>query len=120
MVRSMGSLSDENSVNEPTGEAFSSVVRRNRGKRAKRIKGTASKAPTHNEPSASKVPRNDRRCSSKGWAVENFHRGVFPASSAPIFIEPSRGRVPPCEWRTQSQRPPNQRKLFHFFGSCRM
>src|SRR5271156_1457065 len=100
MVRSIGSLRDENSLKEPTGEAFSSVVRRNRGKIAKRIKGTASKPPTHNEPSASKVPRNDRRCSSKGCAVENLHRGVFPASSAPIFIGSSRSRVLRCKRRT--------------------
>ena len=39
MVRSMGSLSDENSANEPTGEAFSSVVRRKQGKKSETNQG---------------------------------------------------------------------------------
>src|SRR5260370_3148497 len=60
MVRITGSLRDEKLVNPPTGDALSSVVRRSRGNKAKRMSGTDSSAPTKIEPSPSNPPRKER------------------------------------------------------------
>src|ERR1700693_319958 len=60
MVRITGSVKDENSVNAPTGDSLSSVVRRRRGNSAKRISGTDSRAPTSRPPTESNAPRKER------------------------------------------------------------
>src|SRR5579863_1251748 len=60
MVRITGSVRDEKSVNAPTGDSFSSVVRRRMGNRAKRMSGTESSPPTKTEPSPNNTPRNER------------------------------------------------------------
>src|SRR3984893_10388521 len=60
MVRITGSVKDENSVNAPTDDSLSSVVRRRRGNSAKRISGTESRAPTKNPPTESNAPRKER------------------------------------------------------------
>src|ERR1700681_1807497 len=60
MVRITGSVSEENSLTAPTGELFSSVVRRSSGKSAKRISGTESSPPTKTEPTPNKAPRKER------------------------------------------------------------
>src|ERR1700686_916348 len=60
MVRITGPVKDENSVNAPTGDSLTSVVRRRRGNSAKRINGTESRAPTKNPPTESNAPRKER------------------------------------------------------------
>src|ERR1700731_2851152 len=60
MMRITGSAKGENSLSVPTGELFSSVVRRSSGKRAKRMSGTESRPPTRTDPTPSIAPRNDR------------------------------------------------------------
>src|SRR5258708_28990046 len=67
MVRKTGSVREENSLMSPTGESFNSVVRRSNGKRAKRMSGTASRAPTKTEPTPNRTARNERR-SARGDA----------------------------------------------------
>src|SRR5579864_1430825 len=60
MVRITGSLNDENSLTAPTGELFTSVVRRSSGKSAKRMSGTESSPPTKTDPTPNNAPRNER------------------------------------------------------------
>src|ERR1700676_405987 len=76
MVRITGSLKDENSVNAPTGDSLTSVVRRRRGNSAKRINGTESRAPTKNPPTESNAPRKERLLSG-----DNPEPKECPASS---------------------------------------
>src|ERR1700692_768955 len=64
MVRSTGSVRDENSLIAPTDELFSSVVRRSSGKRAKRMSGTESRPPTKTEPTPINAARKERLFSS--------------------------------------------------------
>src|SRR5258708_20037116 len=74
MVRITGSVEEANSLSSPTGEPFSSVVRRIRGKRAKRISGNESSAATNTEPTPSRAARNERRLSrfdADGLRVED-------------------------------------------------
>src|ERR1700737_1408506 len=59
-MRITGSVQDEKSVNAPTDASLSSVGRRRRGNRAKRMSGTDSRAPTQNPPTASNAPRKER------------------------------------------------------------
>src|SRR5258708_25238395 len=60
MVRITGPRREEKLANRPTGDALSSVVRRSRGNKAKRMSGTDSSAPTKIEPSPSNPPRKER------------------------------------------------------------
>src|ERR1700693_3242801 len=82
MVFASGSVKDERSVSRPNGEGSSSVVRRKSGKRAKRINGTESNAPTQNEPKASRTPKKERRSSEGRPDVEDFSREIPPEFSA--------------------------------------
>src|ERR1700719_3043229 len=72
MVRITGSVKGENSLSAPTGELFSSVVRRSRGKRAKRMSGTERTAPTKIEPTPSNAPRKERLFSRDNPGAEGF------------------------------------------------
>src|ERR1700736_6518879 len=87
MVRITGSVKDENSVDAPTGDSLSSVVRRRRGNKAKRMSGTDKRVPTQNEPSPSKTPRKERRLSRDNSSGEEL-RVVFPECSAPSNMRP--------------------------------
>src|ERR1700682_3418033 len=82
MVRITGSVNAEKSVNAPTGDCLSSVVRRKIGNRAKRMRGTASNVPTNNEPSPSNTPRKDRLVSRDNRDGEGL-RVVFSEFSTP-------------------------------------
>src|ERR1700676_968866 len=70
MVRMAGSVREENSLATPTGELLRSVVRRIKGKSAKRTSGMDSRAPTKTEPRASSAPRKERLL--LGAAVKTF------------------------------------------------
>src|SRR5258708_2602146 len=72
MVRIAGSVKGENSLSAPTGELFSSVVRRSRGKRAKRRTGREGSAPTKIEPTPSTAPRKERLFSRDSPGAEGF------------------------------------------------
>src|ERR1700730_19425635 len=72
MVRIAGSVKEENSLSAPTGELFRSVVRRSSGKRAKRMSGTESSAPTKIEPTPSNAPRKERLFSRDSPGAEGF------------------------------------------------
>src|ERR1700674_191672 len=90
MVRITGSVKDEKSVNAPTDDSLSSVGRRKRGNRAKRMSGTDSSAPTQNPPTASNAPRKERLlfgddCESESFAVrfpEHSASSTMPSPSA--------------------------------------
>src|ERR1700728_4457985 len=82
MVRMTGSARDENSLSSPTGELLSSVVRRIKGNRAKRMSGAESSTVTHTEPSPSNTPRNER-LPSKGDPEEEGLSVVGCESAAP-------------------------------------
>src|SRR5579863_3108170 len=86
MVRSTGSVMEENSLTSPTGELLSAVVRRSNGNSAKRSSGTASSAPTSTEPIPSSTARNDRRSSSEVPSAPGLH-GVVSDSAADAHIE---------------------------------
>src|SRR5271165_6880951 len=58
-----GSVRAEKSLIPPTGDCFSSVVRRNNGNNANLMSGTDSSPPTRREPIPSSPPRNDLRLS---------------------------------------------------------
>src|ERR1700731_3863383 len=79
MVRIAGSVKGENSLSAPTGELFSSVVRRSSGKRAKRMSGTESSAPTKIEPTPSNAPRKERLFLRDNPIAESF--SVDPSES---------------------------------------
>src|SRR6266566_5376848 len=79
MVRKTGSVREENSLMSPTGESFNSVVRRINGKRAKRMSGTASRAPTKTEPTPNRTARNERRSA----------RGDAPGATVPDGVADS-------------------------------
>src|ERR1700680_230475 len=85
MVRITGSRTEENALTTPTGELFSSVVRRRRGKSAKRISGTESSPPTKTEPTPNKAPRKERLFSRDDPAAEGC--SVIAAES------PMRGHI---------------------------
>src|ERR1700730_5219884 len=89
MVRMTGSVRGENSLTAPSGELFSSVVRRSSGKRAKRMRGTESSAPTKIEPTPSKAPRKDRLFSRDNPGPECFS-AVASESPEHAHIEFSR------------------------------
>src|SRR6202171_3739265 len=89
MVRITGSVQDEKSVNAPTDDSLSSVGRRRRGNRAKRMSGTDSRAPTQNPPTASNAPRKERllgdNSESESFAVrfpEHSASSTMPSPSA--------------------------------------
>src|SRR6202022_5163747 len=79
-MRITGSVQDEKSVNAPTDDSLSSVARRRRGNKAKRMSGTDSRAPTKNPPTASNAPRKERLPSTENSEAEDF--GV-PFSECP-------------------------------------
>src|SRR6476661_1113356 len=79
MVRIAGSVKVENSLIVPTGELFSSVVRRINGKSAKRIRGTERSPPTKTDPTPSNVPKNERRLPRDEGDAADF--GVAPSKS---------------------------------------
>src|SRR6202171_3755442 len=81
MVRITGSVKDENSVNAPTGDSLTSVVRRRRGNSAKRINGTESRAPTKNPPTESNAPRKERLLSRDDPEPKEVPLSKCPASS---------------------------------------
>src|ERR1700730_17982677 len=86
MVRIAGSVRGENSLSAPTGELFNAVVRRSSGKRAKRMSGTESRAPTRIEPTPSNAPRKDRLFSRDNPDAEGFS-AVASESPAHAHIE---------------------------------
>src|ERR1700674_5985791 len=81
MVRITGSVKDENSVNAPTGDSLTSVVRRRRGNSAKRIKGTESRAPTNSPPTESNAPRKERLLSGDNPEPKEVPFSECPAPS---------------------------------------
>src|ERR1700730_4541121 len=89
MVRMTGSVRGENSLTAPSGELFSSVVRRSSGKRAKRMSGTESRARTTVEPPPRTEPRNDRPFSRNNPCPECFS-AVASESPEHAHIEFSR------------------------------
>src|SRR4029077_15441688 len=86
MVRITGSIRDENSRSSPTDELLSSVVRRSRGKSAKRMSGTESRAPTKTEPTPSNAPRKERLFSRDNPDREGL-AAVVSESPADAHIE---------------------------------
>src|ERR1700731_1572458 len=86
MVRITGSVKGENSLSAPTGERLSSVVRRSRGKSAKRMSGTESRAPTKTEPTPSNAPRKERLFSRDNPDAEGF-AAVVSESPGEAHIE---------------------------------
>src|ERR1700683_4269447 len=88
MVLESGSLKDEKSISGPNGEGSRSVVRRKRGKSAKRINGIESSAPIQHEPKASRAPKKERRSLERGPEMEDFPRDIFPESVLPLMEFP--------------------------------
>src|SRR5260370_38525308 len=86
MVRITGSVKAENSLSVPSGELLSSVVLRSRGKSAKRMSGTESRAPTKTEPTPSNAPRKERLFSRDNPGGEGF-AAVVSESPAHAHIE---------------------------------
>src|SRR4029077_6555045 len=87
MVRITGSVRDENSVNAPTGDSLSSVVRRRRGNSAKRMSGTESRAPTKSAPTESNGPRKERLPAGDDPEPKEDPLSKCPASST--MLSPS-------------------------------
>src|ERR1700732_766399 len=114
MVRITGSVKDEKSVNAPTDDSLSSVVRRRRGNKAKRMSGTDSRAPTKNPPTASKAPRKERLLATNNSEAEDFE---VPSSEGPA---PSTMPSPSANerWNLLSSNRNSQRAHF-CFGSAR-
>ena len=86
MVRMAGAVRDENSRSSPTDELLSSVVRRSKGKSAKRMSGTESRALTKTEPTPSNAPRKERLFSRGNPDAEGFAT-VVSESPADAHIE---------------------------------
>src|SRR5712664_155795 len=86
MVRITGSVRDENSRSSPADEFLSSVVWRSKGKSAKRMSGTESRAPTKTEPTPSNAPRKERLFSRDNPGGEGF-AAVVSESPAHAHIE---------------------------------
>src|ERR1700730_7349193 len=122
MVRMTGSVRGENSLTAPSGELFSSVVRRSSGKRAKRMSGTESRAPTTVEPTPSNVPRKERLFSRDNAGAAGFSV-VASESPAHAHIKFSLD----YEWQ-EAQRPSGfcferrrtSKICYFFFGNARM
>src|ERR1700681_1138402 len=81
MVRITGWVRDENSVNAPTGDSLTSVVRRRSGNSAKRISGTESRAPTKTPPTESNAPRKERLLSGDDPEPKEVPFAECPAPS---------------------------------------
>src|ERR1700730_2002447 len=86
MVCITGSVRDENSRSSRRDELLSSVVRRSKGKSAKRMSGTESRAPTKTDPTASNAPRKERLLSRDHPDAECF-AAVVSESPALAHIE---------------------------------
>jgi hypothetical protein len=98
MVFWTGSDKDENSLKSPTGDALSSVVRRKRGKRVKRINGTESSAPTQTVPVASRAPRKERRFFDGGPGVVDLFFQLFQELCTFQLIESSCTQIFKKSW----------------------
>src|SRR6202158_340448 len=113
MVRITGSVKDEKSVNAPTDDPLSSVVRRRRGNRAKRISGTESRAPTKNPPTESNAPRKERLLSGD----DPEPKVEVPLAGCPV---PSTMRSPSAGSTTEaSSSRQTPRLLTLYLGSAR-
>jgi hypothetical protein len=110
-----GSVTDVNSLSDPTGDLFVSVVCRIRGKSANRTKGTESSAPTNAEPTASNAPRKDRRFCREGSAVVDFkvNPSEFAAHISTLRTSNSTKTAAPLITPALSS-------LIYFFGNARM
>src|ERR1700676_4217206 len=114
MVRITGSVKDEKSVNAPTADSLSSVVRRRRGNKARRVSGTGSRAPPKNPPTASQAPRKERLLSTNNSEGEDFQ---VPFSECPA---PSAMPSPSANERWNLLSSNRNSQTAHFcFGSAR-
>src|SRR6202795_5289661 len=102
MVRVSGSVKDENSVNAPTGDSLTSVVRRRRENTAKRIRDTESRAPTNSPPTESNAPRKERLLSGDNAEPKEVSLAECPASST--MPSPSAGSTTEASSNRQNPR----------------